>query len=166
MTIERCSDIYAFRPMTATDLPMLRGWLGTPEAVRWWGDPDKEDAALANGLDDLRVTMRLVERSGRAFANIQNYDAHGWPQPRMAHLPPGTRAIDTFIAMAGMIGMGHGAAYLQAYAKGLRDRGAPMVIDPFEKNIRARHAYRSAGFGAEKRFDTKEGAGVLMVFGE
>lgn len=166
MTAERQDKTYNFRPLTVADLPMLRQWLGTPEAVRWWGDPDKEHALLVDDLDDPRVSMNLVEFRGRAFAFIQDYDAHGWPQPHMTHLPPGTRAIDTFIGVPEMIGKGHGSAFLRMYTEGLTEHGAPMVvIDPFEANGRAARAYRKAGFGNEQRFDLKEGAVILMVFG-
>jgi len=163
---ERRVDAYTFRPLRGKDLPMLRRWLGTPEAVRWWGDPDVEHALLVNDLDDPRVSMNLVEFSGRAFAFVQDYDAKGWPQPHMAHLPTGTRAIDTFVGVPRMIGKGHGAAFLNSYAKGLRKLGAPMVvIDPFEANTRAVRAYHKAGFKTEKTYDLKEGVVVLMVFG-
>ena len=33
---------YHFRPFTCADLPMVARWLGTPEVMRWWGDPKEQ----------------------------------------------------------------------------------------------------------------------------
>src|SRR6185437_2952629 len=33
------SQSYAFRPMTADDLPTVRQWLAKPHVAEWWGDP-------------------------------------------------------------------------------------------------------------------------------
>ena len=62
------------------------------------------------------MTMRIVLLNGRPFAYAQDYEAHTWPQPHLAHLPQGSRAIDSFIGWPSMIGRGHGQAYLRLLA--------------------------------------------------
>src|SRR5262249_1996251 len=85
---------YTFRSATERDLPMLRRWLATPEVARWWGDPERELALLAQGLGEPDVVMRIVSMGRRAFAYAQDYDVQSWPQEHFAGLPAGTRAID------------------------------------------------------------------------
>ena len=88
---------YSFRPATTHDMPMLRRWLATPEAVRWWGDPDREAALLEGDLKEPAMAMRIVSFDGRSFAYAQDYEVSTWPQPHLSHFPPGSRAIDAFI---------------------------------------------------------------------
>jgi aminoglycoside 6'-N-acetyltransferase len=121
---------YSFRPASAGDLPQLGGWLRAPEVARWWGDPRDELELLRADLSEPRMTMRIVSFRGRAFAYAQDYEVHAWPQGHLAHLPQGSRAIDSFIGIEAMIGRGHGAAYLRLLARRLCE-GAPLVaIDP------------------------------------
>ena len=156
---------YGFRPATHDDLPLLRCWLATPEAVRWWGDPIEQEGLLREDLDTPQMTMRIVSCDGRPFAYAQDYEVHAWPQEHLEHLPQGSRAIDTFIGETDMIGRGHGSRYLRLLAERLVREGAPLIaIDPGVDNVRAQRAYAKAGFRAEMRVDAYEGPAVLMVF--
>jgi aminoglycoside 6'-N-acetyltransferase len=163
------SETYAFRPVTRDDLPMLRRWLETPEVVRWWGDTLEQEELLREDLDNPDMTMRIVSCDGRPFAYAQDYDVHTWPQPHLAALPKGTRAIDTFIGEPEMIGRGHGSRYLRLLAERLIAEGAPLIaIDPSLENVRAQRAYAKAGFRGELHADVCAGpsAPILMIFRE
>jgi aminoglycoside 6'-N-acetyltransferase len=138
---------YAFRLATHDDLPLLRRWLETPEVVRWWGDAVEQEELLREDLDNPQMTMRIVSCEGRPFAYAQDYEVHAWPQPHLAALPKGARAIDTFIGEPEMIGHGHGSRYLRLLAERLIAEGAPLIaIDPGLENVRAQGAYAKAGF--------------------
>jgi len=156
---------YTFQPVAAADLPLLRGWLATPEVTRWWGDPDEEIALLEGDLLEPRMVMRLVSFESTPFAYAQDYAVRDWPQPHFAALPVGSRAIDAFIGEPSMIGVGHGSAFLRLLAGRLRSEGAPVVaIDPHVENFRARAAYRKAGFRGDAIVATDTGWAVLMTF--
>jgi aminoglycoside 6'-N-acetyltransferase len=156
---------YAFRPVSAGDLPMLRRWLHSPQCRRWWGDPDEQYALIEEDLSNPLMRMRLVSLDGRPFAYVQDYAVASWPQAHLARLPPGTRAVDTFIGEADLLGRGHGSAYLREVVEALIGEGAPCVaIDPDPDNQRARRAYVRAGFVEEELVQTPEGPAVLMVF--
>jgi aminoglycoside 6'-N-acetyltransferase len=157
---------YEFRAARRADLPLLKRWLESPEVVRWWGDPAAEAALLVEGLDEPAVAMRIVSFAcGRPFAYAQDYDVHAWPQPHLATLPAGSRAIDAFIGEPELIGRGHGAAFLRVLALELLRAGAPLVaIDPAVQNVRARAAYRRAGFSAGTPVATAAGPAMLMLF--
>ncbi len=156
---------YTFRPATVDDLPMLRRWLATPDAVRWWGDPVREAANLEEDLHEPAMVQRIVSFDGRCFAYAQDYDVNAWPQAHLSHLPPGTRAVDTFIGKPDMIGCGHGAAFVRILARRLLDEGATqVVIDPTVDNMRARRAYSRAGFVGDVPVETDAGRVVVMTF--
>jgi aminoglycoside 6'-N-acetyltransferase len=156
---------YDFRPATHEDLPLFKAWLSTPDVVRWWGDPDEQLALLAEDLDEPAMVMRVVSHLGRPFAYVQDYAVDAWPQPHLAHLPAGARAIDAFVGEPDMIGRGHGAAFLRLRAQALMAEGAPVVaIDPDADNLRARRAYERAGFVGDELVETGEGPAILMIF--
>ncbi|HEY6258788.1 MAG TPA: GNAT family N-acetyltransferase [Xanthobacteraceae bacterium] len=156
---------YTFRRTVRDDLPLLQRWLRTPEVSRWWGDAQEQEALLREDLDEPAMVMRIVSFEGRPFAYAQDYEVHVWPQPHFAHLPQGSRAIDSFIGEPGMIGRGHGCAYLKLLAARLTAEGAPVVaIDPDRDNLRARRAYEKAGFHGSTVVETEAGPAILMIF--
>jgi aminoglycoside 6'-N-acetyltransferase len=158
---------YTFSPVTRSDLPLLEGWLKTPEVIAWWGDPGQQAALLRADINEPLMHMELVSFQGRPFAYAQHYEVHAWPQPHLAALPTGSRAIDTFIGDPQMLGQGHGSAYLRILAARLMAEGAPVIaIDPTEENRRAVRAYTRAGFCIVSSFHNEEGPGVLMRFNE
>lgn len=159
------TSVYTFRPAAPQDLPLLRHWLRTPEVVRWWGNAEEQAVLLREDMDEPRMVMRIVSFEGRPFAYAQDYAVNVWPQPHFAHLPPGSRAIDSFIGEPDMIGRGHGSAYLKLLAERLRAEGAPVVaIDPDVDNRRARRAYEKAGFRGDTVVESGEGPAILMIF--
>ena len=103
---------FSYRPATTDDLTLLRRWLDAPEVRRWWGSPSKQFELLRADLNEPLMTMRIVSFNARPFAYAQDYEVHTWPQPHLAHLPQGSRAIDSFIGWPSMIGRDHGQAYL------------------------------------------------------
>ena len=159
------SSAYSFRPATTDDLPRLRRWLHAPEVKRWWGKPREQFELLRTDLNEPRIAMRIVSFNGRPFAYAQDYEVHAWPQAHLAHLPRGSRAIDSLIGWPSMIGRGHGQAYLRLLAEKLCAGRSPLVaIDPATANVRARRAYEKAGFRAEAMLVTEAGPAVLMLY--
>jgi aminoglycoside 6'-N-acetyltransferase len=127
--------VYHFRPATLDDLPILRRWQATPEVSGWWGEGDTFDA---RDLANPHFRPMIVSLGGRAFAYMQDYAVHGWPDHHFAHLPPGTRGIDQFIGETDLLGQGHGSAFIRQRVLELFAEGAPTVAtDPHPDNARA-----------------------------
>jgi len=153
---------YAFRPMTADDLPMVQRWLGEPHVAEWWHDPETL-VFVSSDLDHPDLAQFIVSVDGRPFAYLQCYQIGDWhvgfgPQPE------GTRGLDQFIGEADMLGRGHGSAFIRAFIDRLFARGVPrMVIDPGPDNPRAIRAYQKAGFEKAGMVDTPDGPALLMV---
>jgi aminoglycoside 6'-N-acetyltransferase len=157
---------YSFRRMTAADLPLVKGWLETPAVRQWWVDADgrPSDPPQEDDLDDQHVAMWIVSHDDDPFAFIQDYDPHAWTGHHFGHLPPGSRGIDQFIGEPGMIGRGHGSAFIRAHCDALLSGGAPAIgTDPHPRNARAIRAYEKAGFLRGEQRETAWGFCLLMT---
>jgi len=153
---------YQFRPMSADDLPLVRDWLRVPHVKEWWHDAD--DFEFVSGdLGHHDMAQFIVTMNERPFGYLQCYRIGDW-HAGFGPQPDGTRGIDQFIAEPGMVGRGHGSAFIRQFIEGLLDSGTPrIVIDPSPTNPRAIRAYEKAGFQRVHEIDTPDGRALLMV---
>jgi aminoglycoside 6'-N-acetyltransferase len=155
---------YAFRPMNAMDLEIIRRWLTIPHVAQWWGDPREQFALISEDLDHPAMDQFIVTDGDRPFAYLQCYDPTAWPDNGLGVQPRGTRGIDQFIGEEDMIGRGHGSALIRLFVDRLLNAGTPRTLtDPDPRNARAIRAYEKAGFHKDRLVDTPEGRAVLMV---
>jgi aminoglycoside 6'-N-acetyltransferase len=158
------SQSYAFRPMTADDLPTVRQWLAKPHVTEWWGDPAQQFALVSEDLTHPAMDQFIVECDRRPLAYLQCYDPNAWANHGFGALPAGARGIDQFIGEEDMIARGHGSAFIRAFADRLLEAGVPQVLtDPSPANKRAIKAYKKAGFCKQRPVKTPHGAALLMV---
>ena len=154
---------YQFLPMSAADLPLVRGWLAASHVTQWWGDPDEQFRLVSEDLDQPAMDQFIVELDGRPFAYIQCYRLSTWNQGFGAQ-PADTRGIDQFIGEPDMTGRGHGSSFIRAFLVALIRAGTPRVLtDPHPANARAIRAYEKAGFRKDRMVDTPDGRALLMV---
>jgi aminoglycoside 6'-N-acetyltransferase len=148
--------------MSAGDLPLVRDWLRVPHVKEWWHDAD--DFEFVSGdLGHHDMAQFIVPMDERPFGYLQCYRIGDWHAGFGAQ-PDGTRGIDQFIAEPGMVGRGHGSAFIRQFIEGLLDSGTPrIVIDPSPTNPRAIRAYEKAGFRRVHEIDTPDGRALLMV---
>lgn len=155
---------YAFRAMTADDLPLIRDWLAQPHVAAWWGNPDEQFALVSGDLGHPAMNQVIVTVDGRSFAYLQSYDPAAWPEGGLGAQPVGTRGIDQFIGDPAMIEQGHGSAFIRAFVEDLLKSGTPRAVtDPNPDNARAIRAYEKAGFQKRRLVDTCDGPALLMV---
>ena len=157
------ADPYAFRPVTATDLPMLERWLNAPHVRRWWGEPAKEVAGIAEDFDDPAMASFIVLHTGVPFAYLQSYRIAA-DDFSFGDRPGQTIGIDQFIGLADMVGIGHGPAMIDAFAAKVFDEGVErIVLDPHPDNAHAIRAYEKAGFHAFDQRMTEDGPALMMA---
>lgn len=126
------------------DLALLTAWRANAHVRAWWGTFEPYDDET---LADARVARWIVSTAGRPFAFLQDYSVHGWSDHHFHGLPAGARGIDQYIGDPGMIGVGHGSAFIRARMQALFDEGAPVIAtDPHPDNERAIAVYRKLGF--------------------
>lgn len=156
-------SVYAFRPVTVADLPLLARWLRSPHVAEWWDD-DTSTREIEDAMADPGTEPYIVLCDGRPIGYQQAYDPHAEADHPYADQPHGTRGIDQFIGEAGMIGRGHGSAFIRAFCDRLFEQGSVRIVtDPDPRNTRAIHAYTKAGFVALEERMTKFGPALLMV---
>ncbi len=154
---------YAFRPMSAADLPTIQRWLEMPQVAQWWHDPSEQFELVSGDLDHPDMAQYILVTERREFAYLQCYNLNVW-NTGFGPQPEGTRGLDQFIGEADMLGCGHGSAFVRTFADRLLDSGTPRVVtDPHPANLRAIRAYEKAGFCRDKIVETPDGPALLMV---
>jgi aminoglycoside 6'-N-acetyltransferase len=161
---EAMAQDYVFRPMNASDLPLVKRWLAEPHVMEWWGDTHEQFELVSGDLEVEGMDQFIVETSNRPFGYIQRYDPEVWPDNGLGDHPRGTRGIDQFIGDPAMVDRGHGSALIRSFVDRLLAAGAPRVItDPDPANGRAIRAYEKAGFHRERLVKTPDGTALLMI---
>jgi aminoglycoside 6'-N-acetyltransferase len=155
--------VYAFQPITAADLPLIRRWLAEPHVRQWWGEPDEQYELVSGDLDEVAMDQYIVSADNVPLGYLQCYDLTAW-NSSFGDQPRGTRGIDLFIGKGGMIGRGHGSAFIRTFVDDRLRNGAPRIVtDPDPTNQRAIRAYENAGFVRDRLVDTPDGIALLMV---
>ena len=94
---------YAFRPMQAADLPLVRGWLAAPHVARWWGDPDEQFGLVSEDLNHPSMAQFIVASDEAVCLSAMLRSDRVAEQRHLGALPDGVRGIDQFIGEPDMI---------------------------------------------------------------
>lgn len=155
---------YTFRPLTGRDRALLARWFRQPHVREWWDDSDAGADEILALLDDISVEPLIVEIDGKAVGYIQSYDPHLEDDHPYADQPFGTLGIDQFIGEPGLVGKGHGPAFIRQFCDLLFEEGAPRIVtDPDWRNARAIRAYAKAGFSPVGERRSQYGHVLLMA---
>jgi aminoglycoside 6'-N-acetyltransferase len=134
-----------------------------PHVREWWHDPAEQFELVSGDLDHPDMAQFIVAADGREFAYLQCYNISAWDSG-FGPQPDGTRGLDQLIGEAGMIGRGHGSAFIREFADRLLADGTPRVVtDPDPANERAIKAYEKAGFRRDRLVETPDGTALLMI---
>ena len=162
---------FTFEPVTPAHRAMLKGWLSTPEAQRWWGDPDTEiDLIYAGEATGESRGFIAHHRQIGPFAYIQCWDCAMVPphllteEPWVADQAPGTWGVDITIGDPTLLGKGWGSQAVRAFCDRLFAEGVPrLIIDPDATNLRAVRAYEKAGFTRFDQSTAPDGSVTLLM---
>jgi RimJ/RimL family protein N-acetyltransferase len=165
---------YAFKPMTADDLPTIRRWLDSPHMREWWGDPETE-LGYVHDMIEGRDTTRpfLICLDGEPVGYIQywfigHHQNETWiaDHPWLAELPSDAVGVDLSIGDPARLSQGIGSGALRAFSESLVRQGhRTVVIDPDPANGRAVRAYEKAGYAAIPALLGKTGDTLIMQYG-
>jgi aminoglycoside 6'-N-acetyltransferase len=166
-------DEIGFRPVTAGDYPLLRGWLSEPHVLEWWGEPEEELGFIRDMVEGRDTTRPFViELDGVAIGYIQywfvgHHQNAQWIEdhPWLAELPSDAIGVDLSIGDATLLSKGVGSAALATFARKLHEQGyRTIVIDPDRGNERAVRAYAKAGFRPVPELEGRTGDTLIMQY--
>jgi RimJ/RimL family protein N-acetyltransferase len=164
------TPVISFRPLVASDLPMLHEWLQRSHVSEWWGNPtpyadvEREYLPSITGESTTQAYIAFLENEPIGF--IQSYivmgSGDGWWEEET---DPGARGIDQFLCNSDQLGQGLGTAMISAFVNQLfQDPTVTKVqLDPSPKNERAIRCYRRVGFVDVGEVITPDGQALLMV---
>ena len=112
-----------FRPLTESDLPLLRTWLEREHVARWWREPVEDELA-----QELAGRFVIVV-DGRPAGMIQTYDGQ----------------VDLLIGEEELTGRGLGPEVLAGFVAELVDTDVVFATVE-EGNRRSWRAFEKAGF--------------------
>ncbi len=152
-------DCVSFRPLTLSDVPMLKRWLEDPDVSPWYGEDSTELDALrgkygARVRGDDPTRSFIIQVDGWDTGYIQCYVIDDEPDyARQIDVDPGAVGIDLMIGEPAARNRGLGAVIIRAFLRELvfGDMGADVaIIAPEPGNTRAIRAYERAGFAWQK----------------
>lgn len=149
------AELFAFRFLTADDLPRMHAWLNTEHVARWWRDAPASLEETVRTFGPLlhgatNTTAFIAEYDGQPVGYLQRYFPHleidHWGRQE---LPPGIAGIDLFIGEPELVGRGFGPVMVRAFLRRVvfADPTVPScLIDPDPANGAAIRAYEKVGF--------------------
>jgi aminoglycoside 6'-N-acetyltransferase len=163
-----------FRPMTASDLPMLHEWLNDPAVVRWWEGQD----VTYEGV--VRHYGTPATPSTEHWIAVQNGRDVGWLQCYLARdnldetedwwdydIDEAAAGIDYLVADDARRGQGLGSAMIRAFALeivlGQHPSWTQVCAGPFAANVASCKALEKAGFELVALIDDEDDDGPCQL---
>jgi aminoglycoside 6'-N-acetyltransferase len=115
--------VIEFRPLTESDLPLLRTWLEREHVARWWREPIEYE------LEHEMTGRFIIVVDGRLAGMIQTYDGQ----------------VDLLIGEEELTGRGLGAEILASFVAEVVDTDVVFATVE-EGNRRSWRAFEKAGF--------------------
>jgi aminoglycoside 6'-N-acetyltransferase len=142
--------VIALRPATLADLELLRRWDREPDVAASTGDDGEYDWESELPRAVVWRELLIAEADGRPVGVLQIIDPAEEETHYWGDAPPDLRAIDIWIGAAADRGRGLGTAIMHAVLARCfaNTRVAAVLIDPLERNTRARRFYERLGFRA------------------
>jgi RimJ/RimL family protein N-acetyltransferase len=151
----------SFRPLRATDFPLLLSWLSNDHVKQWWNDGDDtlEKVALHYGTEDPDVARFILIESTELGESPLGYFQYYIVSKEII-------GIDQFIGEADHINKGIGTAAIKLFLEMIVTRHKPqqVIIDPHPENKRAIRCYEKVGFvySATELKENEKSAYIMM----
>lgn len=143
-----------FRPLEATDFPLMQRWLNTPHVLRWWKEPLTLEQVAAKYLPRIErrepTRQYLILYGGTPIGSIQAYLLDDYREyEQAAQVEVGAAGVDLFIGEAEYLYQGLGPEILRRFLRqhvfSDPDVGC-CVLGPDPENRAAIRCYEKAGF--------------------
>ena len=150
----------AFRPLSASDLPLVHDWLRRGHVRRWWTDRETYDEVVQHYLPAIEgsepTDLYLILSDNQSVGFIQTYRVSDYPEYRdLVAVEDGVAGVDLFIGEQELTGRGFGSEALDRFVRDvvLSDPDIHACIaDPDAENHASLRAFEKAGFHAVREF--------------
>jgi len=163
----------SFRPMQASDLPLMNEWLHRPHVRRWWGsDGETYEQVLEHYLPAIEgskaTELYVVLLDEQAIGFIQTYLLSDYPEDAaVVGAEEDAAGIDLFIADLDLTGQGIGSEMLRRFVSEIvfaEPTTRSCIADPEIVNLASVRAFEKAGFRVVKEFlDPRDGKTHALV---
>ncbi len=154
----------SFRPLTASDLPLLYEWLQREHVKRWWTDRETYEEVVEHYLPSIEGTdptdLYLILMDDRPAGFIQTYRVSDYPDyQQLVAVEDGVAGVDLLIGEEELIGRGVGSEALDRFMRDVvfSDPGIHACIaDPDAENRASLRVFEKAGFCVVRDFADPE----------
>ena len=149
-----------FRPLTASDLPLLHEWLQREHVKRWWTDRETYDEVVQHYLPQIEgsepTDPYLILLDDRPGGFIQTYRVSDYPEYReLVAVEEGVAGVDLLIGEPELTGRGFGSEALLSFVLDFVFSDPEIqacVADPDAENVASLRAFERAGFRLVREF--------------
>ncbi len=150
----------AFRPLSASDLPLVHDWLRRGHVRRWWTDRETYDEVVQHYLPAIEgsepTDLYLILSDNQSVGFIQTYRVSDYPEYRdLVAVEDGVAGVDLFIGEQELTGRGFGSEALDRFVRDVVLSGPGIhacIADPDAENHASLRAFEKAGFHAVREF--------------
>jgi aminoglycoside 6'-N-acetyltransferase len=136
------------RPAVVTDIPLLKAWDENPYVIDATGEDSDYDWSEEIPRTADWGELLIAEEGGRPIGFMEIIDPAREPTRYWGDVENNLRALDIWIGEEKDLGRGYGTQMMRlALACCFAEPGVKaVIIDPLERNIRARRFYERLGF--------------------
>lgn len=144
--------IFAFKPLTLMDLPLLFSWFCQPYVAQLWPEPKIWAEFETKWSEHYNRDHKFIAYlDNTPFAYIQYYHVTDEDRAKFhaEFIPEPSIGCDLFIGDPDYLGKGYGTELIKQfieYAKHLEPTCKAVLIDPASDNYRAIACYKKVGF--------------------
>ena len=149
-----------FRPLTASDLPLLYDWLQREHVQRWWTDRETYDEVVEHYLPEIEgsrpTDLYLILFDDRPGGFIQTYRVSDHPEYRdLVAVEDGVAGVDLLIGESELTGRGFGSEALRRFVRDIVFSDTEIhacIADPDAENLASLRAFEKVGFRVVRQF--------------
>jgi RimJ/RimL family protein N-acetyltransferase len=143
-----------FRPLTASDLPLVHEWLQREHVRRWWTDHETYEEVVEHYLPAIEgskpTDLYLILSEDRPAGLIQTYRVSDYPEYReLVAVEDGVAGVDLLVGELELTGRGFGSEALSRFVSDVVFSDPEIhacIADPDAENRASLRAFEKAGF--------------------
>jgi RimJ/RimL family protein N-acetyltransferase len=149
-----------FRPLTASDLPLVHEWLQREHVRRWWSERETYEEVVEHYLPAIEgseaTDLYLILSEDQPAGFIQTYRVSDHPEYRdLVAVEDGVAGVDLFLGDPELTGRGFGSEALTRFVRDVVFADPEIhacIADPDAENHASLRAFEKAGFHVVRQF--------------